>query len=328
MLHFVMALANEAEIHNPLTEFLLTRAVRNYGVVGSQFYWMLRSWYHLRPFNVRISCILEQYMMVCGSVREKFMSQINFNDFLRNLFESLTDPKKAKDGKKEKFINKSLEKFFKDHDKEFSFPHDPRMLSKGFNPTDTTVFSSKKMPILIHTNNSEKNKKGYWGIIKMFDDLKQDILITQIIRLFDNWWLEAGLDLKLTPYKVMATQDMFGYIEFVEDSSTMKDIVEKYSNTLSLSNNQISNYLEDNNSGLRRDIAFENYRRSVAGYSVLTYIMGIGDRHESNYMIKKDGKYFHIDFGHITGHFKTKMGGLLKRERTSLVFTKRLVIYY
>ena len=88
------------------------------------------------------------------------------------------------------------------------------------------------MPIRIQTKNREKKKKGFRVITKIGDDLKQDILIYQIIKLFDNWWLEAGLDLKVTPYSVMATQDMFGFIEFVE-GATVADIVAKQSTHLS-----------------------------------------------------------------------------------------------
>ena len=69
--------------------------------------------------------------------------------------------------------------------------------------------------------------------------------------------------------------------------------------------------------------AIEEFTLSCAGYCVATYVLGVADRHSDNIMVKKSGQLFHVDFGHILGHFKEKFG--FRRERVPFVLTHDFV---
>ena len=59
----------------------------------------------------------------------------------------------------------------------------------------------------------------YRIIFKDGDDLRQDQLVLQMLRLMDRELKMSGLDLKLTPYRVIATSPSTGMLERVEASN-------------------------------------------------------------------------------------------------------------
>ena len=51
---------------------------------------------------------------------------------------------------------------------------------------------------------------------------------------------------------------------------------------------------------VRRSV-MDTYVKSCAGYSVITYILGVGDRHLDNLLLHQSGSFFHCDFSFLLG---------------------------
>lgn len=177
-------------------------------------------------------------------------------------------------------------------------PLDPSVMAVGMDPNETLVFKSSLNPIMVTFKTVTKQK--YSIIFKTGDDLRQDQLAVQIITLMDQLLQKENLDLKLSPYKILATGATAGLVQFVP-SSALQSIVTKYR-----SGNPILAYLKYNNPddrapmGVRKE-ALDTFVKSCAGYCVITYLLGVGDRHLDNLLLTADGRFFHIDFGYMLG---------------------------
>ena len=187
-------------------------------------------------------------------------------------------------------------------------PLDPRLRIVSSLPHRATVFKSALTPLGLTFETAEvlpsaatpsKGPQPYSVIFKSGDDLRQDQLVLQMLMLMDKLLQEQGLDLKLTTYRVLATAPGQGLVERVPESMPLAQL-------LAENKNDLRRYLQlehpspESPYGIDPEV-LETFVKSCAGYCVAMYLLGVGDRHLDNLMLRSNGTLFHIDFGYIFG---------------------------
>uniref|UniRef100_A0A1I7XRN7 Phosphatidylinositol 3-kinase catalytic subunit type 3 n=1 Tax=Heterorhabditis bacteriophora TaxID=37862 RepID=A0A1I7XRN7_HETBA len=190
-------------------------------------------------------------------------------------------------------------------------PLDPSIRLIGVLPDSAALFNSAMMPVKLTFKTQSPNGDSYNEyslIFKQGDDLRQDQLIIQMFRLMDSLFKKDQLDLKLTPYAVLlvklvlATGVDEGFVQFIK-ARPLRDIINTYKiYNLDSIKEAMKEFRPDANGpfGIEADVV-DNYVRSLAGYSVMCHVLGVGDRHLDNLLLCENGKLFHVDFGFILG---------------------------
>ncbi|MBN3272232.1 PK3CB kinase, partial [Polyodon spathula] len=324
LLQLVQVLRYEPYYDCALSRFLLERAQANRRI-GHFLFWHLRqSEIHMPAVSVQFALILEAYCR--GSIPhiEVLKRQVEALTKLKAVNEliKLGTIKSTKSKAKEAMMTCLKQSAYTDTLSNLQSPLNPSVILSGLNVEKCRFMDSKMKPLWIVYENKLLGGESLGIIIKNGDDLRQDMLTLQILRLMDMLWKEANLDLRIVPYGCLATGDKSGLIEVVSASETIANIQLTNSNvaaTAAFNKDALLNWLKEKNSGDALDRAIEEFTLSCAGYCVATYVLGIGDRHSDNIMVRSTGQLFHIDFGHILGNFKSKFG--IKRERVPFILT-------
>jgi phosphatidylinositol-4,5-bisphosphate 3-kinase len=215
-------------------------------------------------------------------------------------------------------------------------------------------------------------------MLKVGDDLRQDALIIQLLRVMDVVWKKEGLDMNMMLYDCVSTGNERGLLQVVLNSSTLASIIldktdqvatKKSADAVGKAGEELEKLKKKRQGSISRKIGsamralsdfshlkewiwtqvcidlpqsqsqdgggeeegievirkkeldrrINNFVVSCAAYCVASYVLGLGDRHNDNLMMTREGHFFHIDFGHILGNFKSKLG--VKRERAPFIFT-------
>ena len=123
-------------------------------------------------------------------------------------------------------------------------------------------------------------------MFKKGDDLRQDILTLQLFKVMHNLWFEGGYRTKMTLYNVVATGYFSGMLQIVINSETLATIHKNYGITAAFSEKPLKLWMEKN-SKLAEIEYCKNFLLSCVPYCLATLVLGIGDRHNDNIMVKK-----------------------------------------
>lgn len=297
LIQLVQALKYEMYHDSFLARFLLKIAINYPLTLGHALFWNLRSEMYNPMVQQRYGLYLEIFLNKIGkNIRKIFEDE---DILIKALLEVANIPHdksiKSNDEKLEKFRNKLKElnsKIF-ENGKEISIPLNFKMRVKSFITEKCKIMKSKKKPLWLVFQNADENGDNIVVMFKKGDDLRQDILTLQLFKIMNNLWFENKINLKMSLYKVICTGYFHGMLEIVKDSETLATIHKIYGGaTATFSSKPLKKWLDNNSNEVEKKYT-NNFLLSCAAYCVATFVLGIGDRHNDNIMVKRVSIYLY-----------------------------------
>ncbi|XP_066919468.1 phosphatidylinositol 4-phosphate 3-kinase C2 domain-containing subunit alpha-like [Clytia hemisphaerica] len=314
----VQAIKYEAYHDSALAQFVIKRSLSSPSVAHFLF-WHLKYYTGDLQFSQRFQIVLSGLLSACG---RRMRAQLQQQDNLMvELAQVSLKVKACKEPTRQLLLVKELHKV-NESNVEFPVrsPIDPSLKLGEILPESSSYFSSHTVPLKICMRNVDRRGRDINFIFKIGDDLRKDLVTLLMFRVMNKLWLNEGLDLKMMLYNVLPTGPLSGLIEIIPNAATFREIHIQHGLTGSFKDDSLILWLQRFNT-TEQDYhrAIDNFTYSAAGYCVATYLLGIGDRHNDNIMLTKNGHLFHIDFSKFMGD--VQKFGAISRDRVPFVLT-------
>ncbi|KAI1429290.1 phosphatidylinositol 3 [Xylaria sp. FL1777] len=155
-------------------------------------------------------------------------------------------------------------------------------------------------------------------IVKTGSDLRQEAFACQLIQVCHKIWVDAGVPVWVKLMQILVTGESSGLIETITNGVSLHSL--KRSLTLSsiesglnprrrfatLKDHWVKTFGKPDSDPYRS--AVDAFKRSLAAYSMIQYILQLKDRHNGNVLIDNEGHIIHIDFGFMLSNSPGSVG--------------------
>jgi phosphatidylinositol-4,5-bisphosphate 3-kinase len=285
LMQLIQALKYELYHDSHLARILLRLALKYPLEIGHQLFWNLKSEMHNINYQQRFGILLNTFLLKIDPViRSVFEDECWFINNLKDI----SDIGFMKDGD----INKKLQAALSNLNDEFygrdiSIPYNYKIKIKSIKANKCRFMKSKKRPLFLVLENSDPLGEDVNIIFKKGDDLRQDIITLQLFKCMHQLWQKSSINSKMSLYNVISTGYFCGLIEIVKNSETLAFIQKEYSLVLGGFSDKPLKLWMEKNVIVREVECLNNFLSSCASYCIATFVLGIGDRHNDNIMIKK-----------------------------------------
>jgi len=157
-------------------------------------------------------------------------------------------------------------------------------------------------------------------IVKARDQLRQEMFAARLIKFHYNVFTRARIPVWLYPYEIAAVSADSGFIEAVVDSNSIDSIKKNTPGFTTLKDYFLRKYGASDTTRYKR--AVRNFVESMAGYSVVSYVLQLKDRHNGNILLDSNGHVIHIDFGFLLSN---SPGGNREFEKAPFKLTNEMI---
>ena len=216
---------------------------------------------------------------------------LNGFDFTQNILKLTRNTENLKD----KLVEHFKKNDYTSNNNGFYLPINIDHTIVGIDYNNIKVIESKTRPLIIPCKSFKNNTPNCLNIMLKNEDIRKENIVMNIIKLIDIYLKrDLDIDFNIVSYNILPISNEYGYIELVPKSHTLYGIKEEQKFS-------IQNFIMEKNPNITAKQLRNNITKSCAALCVITYLLGIGDRHLDNIMITEEAHIFNIDFGYILG---------------------------